>query len=187
MRTATSILKEAYPDIPLTFSFDANEDMLLEKDVSYLDFLEPHIWMCHQNGQEFYQAIDYVQELFGDKGYEALARNGRRVYHERKDHWNALLTNKITSTAECSRQVGKLLMTTECWGVVNYKDWPLLEWDWIKELCALGVRTAGETGRWMAISTSNFCGPQFRGMWDDLDWHREMTATIRNAPYEHGV
>lgn len=29
--------------------------------------------------------------------------------------------------------------------------------------------------------TSNFCGPQFVGMWREKLWHKEMTATIHSA------
>jgi hypothetical protein len=76
---------------------------------------------------------------------------------------------------------GKPLITTECWSLVDYKDWPLLKWDWIKDLCETGVRTAAGTGRWAAMATSNFCGPQFRGMWRDAGWHRRMTQVIRSA------
>jgi len=72
-------------------------------------------------------------------------------------------------------------MTTECWAVVDYKDWPLLKWDWVKELCAVGTRHAASTGRWLAIGTSNFCGPQFVGMWRDVNWHRQLTNVIRNS------
>ena len=50
----------------------------------------------------------------------------------------------------------------------------------IKELCALGVTTAA-TGRWSAVATSNFCGPQFHGMWRDVEWHRGLTARIHAA------
>ncbi len=29
--------------------------------------------------------------------------------------------------------------------------------------------------------TSNFCGPQFVGMWREKLWHKEMAATIHSA------
>ena len=35
---------------------------------------------------------------------------------------------------------------------------------------------------WLAIATSNFCGPQFRGMWRDVAWHQRLTAQIKAAP-----
>jgi len=187
MRKSAKLVKTAFPDIPVTFSFDANENELMKKDVSFLDFLEPHIWMSQQQGQEFYKAIDYKFELFNNQGYEALAKNGKKVYYERKTYWDGLLTDKITSVASISRKIGQPLMTTECWADINYKDWPLLEWDWIKELCALGVEKAAATGRWVAIATSNFCGPQFTGMWNDVDWHLKMTGIIRNSKLDDGL
>ena len=73
------------------------------------------------------------------------------------------------------------LITTECWGIVDYKDWPLLKWDWVKDLCALGAQRAAWTGQWLAIATSNFCGPQFVGMWRDKEWHQQLTHTIKTA------
>jgi hypothetical protein len=88
----------------------------------------------------------------------------------------------IEMCAEWSPTTDKPLITTECWGLVDYKDWPLLEWDWIKDLCELGVRTAAKTGRWVAIATSNFAGPQFRGMWRDAEWHRKITSLIHSSP-----
>jgi hypothetical protein len=64
---------------------------------------------------------------------------------------------------------------------VDYKDWPLLKWDWVKELCELGTITAASTGQWIAIATSNFCGPQFAGMWRDVEWHQRLTRIIRSS------
>ncbi|HET8853611.1 MAG TPA: cellulase-like family protein, partial [Ktedonobacteraceae bacterium] len=77
---------------------------------------------------------------------------------------------------------GKQLITTEGWGVVNYKDWPLLNWEWVKELCEYGVRQASATGLWVAMTTSSFCGPQFVGMWRDKEWHRRLTDVIHSGP-----
>ena len=58
---------------------------------------------------------------------------------------------------------------------------PLLNWGWILELNRIGVETAAKTGCWVGIATSNFCGPQFVGMWREKRWHKEMTATIHSA------
>jgi hypothetical protein len=57
----------------------------------------------------------------------------------------------------------------------------MLEWDWLKELCEVGVRAAASKGVWAAIATSNFCAPQFVGMWRDVEWHRRMTDLIHKA------
>lgn len=64
---------------------------------------------------------------------------------------------------------------------MDYKDWPLLQWDWVKELCAVGATRAANSGQWLAIATSNFCEPQFVGMWRDVAWHRRLTRNIKTA------
>jgi sugar phosphate isomerase/epimerase len=176
MRAATAMFKKAYPDIPVTLSFCTYH--MLEDDMSYLDFIEPHIWMA--NSSEFYGKVGYTFARFDDTGYTNLQRNGERIYREDKAHYDGCLVEAIERIADWSRRTGKPLVTTECWSVVDYKDWPLLNWDWILELNELGVRSAAATGRWAGIATSNFCGPQFVGMWREVQWHRDMTGVIHS-------
>jgi hypothetical protein len=49
--------------------------------------------------------------------------------------------------------------------------------DFIKTTSA----AVASTGQWVAIATSNFCEPQFKGMWDDIEWHRRLTDIIKNS------
>ena len=90
-------------------------------------------------------------------------------------------SGSIRETAELSIELDRPVATTECWALVEWRDLPGLDWALIKELCELGVRTAVETGRWAAIATSNFCEPQFVGMWRDVAWHRELTSLIKGS------
>ena len=52
----------------------------------------------------------------------------------------------------------------------------------MKDACEYGTMQAAQTGRWLAIATSNFCGPQFVGMWQDIQWHQRLTKLIHEAP-----
>jgi len=186
MSESIAVLKEKYPDIPYTFSFtgEVNEASLTKGDTSMLDFLEVHIWMVNGNNGEFYRETNYRYERFSNDGYKNLALKGEKLYREKENYWKDQLLRQIHWAAQWSRKVNKPLVTTECWGVIDYKDWPLLEWGWVKELCDLGTREAVKTGRWAAISTSNFCGPQFVGMWRDQSWHNELTELIRGKTIE---
>lgn len=183
MRDSIRPLKQEYPEIPFTFSFtgEVNEASIQKGPFEMLDFLEPHIWMTSFNGGEFYKEVGYTFDLFDYSSYRNLALHGKRVYHEREDYWKKGLIDQVRLAAEWSRKTKQALITTECWGVVDFKDWPLLDWDYVMELCALGTEEAAKTGRWMAISTSNFCGPQFVGMWREVAWHRRLTDIIHNA------
>lgn len=176
MRESIAALRPDAPALDLTFSFDAEDEPWAAQDVGFLDFLELHLWMAQWS--DFYDAIGYEWDLFGPRGYEALAARGESTYRSDPDRWIQGLTAGIEAAATWSRLAGQRIVTTEAWASVNYRDDPRLDWGWIKELCEVGVARALATGRWAALCTSNFCGPQFSGMWSDLDWHRRLTDRI---------
>ncbi len=180
MAESIAAVRRAYPDLNYCFSFSEEFENWREQDVSFMDLLEPHIWMA--NMSDFYEKVGYNHEAFDSKGYENLVRNGESLYREDPDHRKGCLRDGIELAAEWSRYSGKPLITTECWSVIDYKDWPLLDWGWVKEMCEFGVEEASKTGRWVALATSNFCGPQFVGMWRDVEWHRRLTDVIHYGP-----
>lgn len=179
MRHSIAILRQKYPDLPYTFSFTSEYDTWASQDVSMLDFMELHLWMT--TFSDFYKVVGYGYERFSPVGYNNLQKNAERTYRSNPAKWQASLTHGIDLLAEWSRVSKKPLMTTECWSLVDYKDWPLLPWDYLKDLCEVGARHAAATGRWQAIATSNFCGPQFVGMWRDVAWHQRLTDVIHRA------
>ncbi len=178
MQESAGIIKEAYPTLPLTFSFKANQ-YLKTRDLSFLDLLEPHIWMAKCNNHEFNRKMEYDFPLFSNKGYENIVEHAESLYNAGKSYWQQLLSDEITKTGNIAREINQPLVTTECWALVDFKDWPMLNWEWIKELCETGVKAAVSARAWQAIATSNFCGPQFSGMWRDIKWHQKLTSLIR--------
>lgn len=178
MREAAAELKKVYPQMPVGFSF-ASPFYGMDRDLSFLDFLEPHVWMT--NSSDFYEKVGYHYEQFDDIGYTNLALRGEQIYRSNRNYYIERLLAEIEKVADWSKRSGKPLITTECWAVVDYKDWPLLNWDWILELNAIGVKAAAATGRWAGMATSNFCGPQFHGMWREKEWHQKMTEIIRQS------
>ena len=188
MKRTLERMRVKYPDMPFLFSFDCWDVHKYEEvDTSFLDLFEHHIWMVHQNNNEFYKKVDYKDGQFLPEAYKKVVKVAEKLYKAKPLYWQKLLTDKIKLTGEVAKKVGRPLVTTECWGIVDYKDWPLLNWDWVKELCALGTVTAAQTGMWVGIATSNFCGPQFVGMWHDVKWHQEMTAIIKSAELDESI
>ena len=182
MQKTIEIVRAHYPQMPLLFSCGVEDPVdYLGHDLSYFDLLDPHIWMVQQNHGEFYKLVDYHYERFDPKGYTNLCLKAEDTYRERKEYWQNLLVKAIDQYALVSQKMQMPLITTECWGIVDYKDWPLLKWEWVKELCALGTQRAAASGQWLAIATSNFCGPQFVGMWRDKTWHQQLTQTIKTS------
>ncbi len=90
-------MRQAYPDMPFLYSFDHGDVKKYEEvDCSFLDLYEHHIWMAQQNGGEFYKLVGYGYNRFSPDDY----KNGEkreRVYRERPEYWQKLLTDKIES------------------------------------------------------------------------------------------
>lgn len=178
MRRAMAPVREAFPGLPLTFSGVAVPEGGEGGDFAGVDFLEPHLWMVLEG--DFYKTVGYNFEKFDPVGYENIVDRAEVLYRSKPEYWLGLLDGQIARAAEVSKTSGLPLVTTECWSIVDYKDWPLLDWGWVKESTAHGVISAAGTGAWKAIATSNFCGPQFHGMWRDIEWHRRLTSLIRS-------
>ncbi len=179
MKESTEILKQSYPDIPLCFSITSEFENWKTEDTSAQDLLELHIWIA--NSSDFNDEVGYHFQQFGNDDYKNLQLNSLRVYREKESYWLGKLKERIQLAIDWSGKSGLPLMTTECWGPIDYKDMPLLDWGWVKEACAFGAKEAAKSGRWLAIATSNFCGPQFVGMWRDIEWHRNLTDLIHNS------
>ena len=182
MQKAIVLVRERYPQMPLFFSVATGHMRSFEEhDLSYFDLMDPHIWMAQTRNGEYYNEVGYHYGRFDTKGYTNMSLKAEQVYRERPHYWQEGLSDAIQQFAEMSRKIRMPLITTECWGVVDYKDWPLLKWDWVKDLCVLGVQQAAASGRWLGMASSNFCGPQFVGMWRDKQWHQRVTEIVRSA------
>ena len=180
IRESIEAVREAYPGQVYCVSETAGPGKSWEREPAPgMDFVDTHLWLM--NTTDFF---DWSHDIDSEDHYEWLVETGQPRYRANPDRWQSALEAEIEAAAEWSRNVGLPLATTESWALIHYRDRPGLDWDWIKELCAVGTQAAAETGRWAAVSTSNFCGPQFQGMWNDLAWHQERTAAIRNATIE---
>ena len=188
MRTAIGLVRIEFPELPLLFSTNGLRAAdYQEADIGFIDAIEHHMWMASEHDGEFYARVGYQYERFSEDGYRNVQLKAATVYAEKPAYWQKLLTDQIGAVAAAARRAEQPLMTTECWGIIDYKDWPLLPWDWVKQLCAIGTRAASASGQWSAVATSNFCGPQFAGMWRDVAWHRALTDTIKSGPMDASV
>jgi hypothetical protein len=179
MRDAIGRLRERFPSIPFTFSTCTREDAWLSvEDVCFLDLADHHVWL---SSMEFYRRIDYKFEVFSEVGYDKLKARARALYESDPEFWRNDLARRIDTLAEGSRRTGIPLVNTEGWSLVTWKDGPGLEWDWLLDIAEFAVRHVCSTGRYAAICTSNFCGPQYVGMWRDVAWHQRLTDQIKSA------
>lgn len=180
MRETLEELRIYYPDMDYTFSeADTSMETLKKSETEFLDFNEIHIWFTQFT--DFYEKVGYHYDRFVPDSFNNLVEKGENYYLSKPEFFQEELKKGIAAIAQWSAEHNRTLITTECWGPVDYKDWPGLDWGWVKELCETGVIAAVGTGRWAAIATSNFCGPQFRGMWRDTAWHKKLTDRIHSG------
>ncbi|QJU56322.1 cellulase-like family protein (plasmid) [Herbiconiux sp. KACC 21604] len=180
-------VRAAYPNLKYTYSFSSELATWRDQDVSSLDLLETHIWLANNEFTDYYDKVGYRFEKFSPAGYDNVVQRGREEYYRGQEQYDASLFRMIDNVADWSRATGKPLAITECWSLVDYKDWPGLEWDWILDINARAVEYALGTGRFVGLATSNFCGPQFVGMWREVDWHRRLTTAIKSASIDEDL
>lgn len=178
-------LRARWPSLKYTFSFQGlfGGNNFRHLDLSRFDVLEPHVWLS--NDLEFTARSGHWASLAELPGSAALQRaSAPGVWKRGRSRWRRILAKRMDAWVRCAKRHGDLpLLTTEGWASTMYEDAPKgdgHEWDWLKDACATGVELAIERG-WAGICTSNFCQPIFPGMWDDVGWHRAMTAAIRAA------
>lgn len=178
--------KKSYPDMPVTFSFSTEFYRMEKEDFSKWDFLEPHIWATNGDADGRFDNIIRRENRApdGTSWLDGL-RAARNLYQETPRYWQGVLKDQIALLADVARERKLPLITTECWANVFYVECEL-GWDWIKELCEIGVKEAAGTGCWHSIATSNFCAPQFPGMWEDIAWHKRLTDIIHQSTYDVG-
>ncbi|WP_375479754.1 cellulase-like family protein [uncultured Jatrophihabitans sp.] len=181
MADSIALVRAEFPQLRYTYSFAGEYDNWRDQKVDELDFLEPHIWMASDDFTDFYERIGWSWDQFTPDSFDKLVALGRSTYFSKQHEYDSALFDAIDNVAAWSRATGKPVFTTECWAVTDYKDWPGLDWDWVLDLNARAVQHVVTTGRWLGIATSNFCGPQFHGVWREVDYHRRLTETIKSA------
>jgi sugar phosphate isomerase/epimerase len=179
MRNSIAALRARFPSLAFTYSLcnHFEHEASYQVDLSHLDFLEIHLWMS--SWTDFYERVDYHFERFDGKGYANVAARAAALYRADPDYWKSAFAPCIDRLAAWSAAANQPLITTEGWSLVDYKDGPNLPWDWILEYNAWAIERVSATGRWAAVCTSNFCGPQFRGMWREVAWHQRLTKIIK--------
>ncbi len=90
------------------------------------------------------------------------------------------MDHNMAEVAEFGKRYQKPVGNTEGWGTINWLDHPALNWDIIKEAGEICAGLGAKHGYRFNCS-SNFTHPQFPRLWNDVAWHKRVTAKIRSA------
>ncbi|MFC9983821.1 cellulase-like family protein [Microbacterium keratanolyticum] len=200
-------LRASWPVLTMSasFTFDGFERYWEDRvDFEVLDFLDVHIWLNYFPGfnelTNFHRTIErhgnpndlFTVERGGnayaegsrlipqDYHYDEIYATIRGVWHDERSRWLGDFEDRIGRVVDAARPHGLHVGQTEAWGLVNWADHPLLDWDIHRESAEIGAEIAARRGYTFNCS-SNFTHPHFLGFWDNVPWHRAFTDTVRTG------
>ncbi|HEX6533593.1 MAG TPA: cellulase-like family protein [Gemmatimonadaceae bacterium] len=145
-------------------------------DVSRFGTLDYHLWFTAAGEIPHWRELSSLDQ----------SKDNRPAFRELVAFWDANKTRMtgwmdgaIAAVAAKARAHGIPCGNTEGWGPVGWLDHPELDWRWVKEAGEIAVHLARKHDEYRYICTSNFTHPQFRGIWEDVQWHRRLTSVIK--------
>ena len=170
-------LKLKFPGIDYFTSFHtwSGLETLELTNYSALDF---HVWFHHNS--KIGRLIDSTVNTAN------IDRDIRLDFNKLMTFWKENKTEMINwidviigAVAGKAKEYGIVCGNTEGWGPIGWYDHPDLSWEWVKESAEICVGLAKKHTEYKFICSSNFTHPQFKGLWEDVKWHRKITDIIK--------
>ena len=147
-------------------------------DCSSFDAIDRHIWF------EDHHTIPGMGVMHRGKVNVDL----REMHSDLRAYWDEnrkletdWMDEKITQVANDARKHNVVCGNTEGWGCIGWFDHPEVDWRFIKEAAEISVDLCLKHDNYRFICTSNFTHPHFKGYWEDIKWHKQITTRIKNG------
>ena len=168
-------LKVKYPELDFFASLDSG--MALDHiDLSNFNALDYHVWFAHSGK---IPGLGDISSRDQTLDYRQVYSNLLNYWKEDKESLIQWMDGRINDIASTAAKNNIVCGNTEGWGPIFWLDHPELDWNWVKESAEICVDLAKKHDNYKFICTSNFTHPQFKGMWDDIKWHRKITSRIK--------
>ena len=168
-------LKDRFPDQVYHMSITQTTP-LDSVDFSEFDTLDYHVWLAILAEVPHWTVFRHMDQ---SKDSRSLFKELMQAWNEKRPQTIKIADEIITAVAEKARSCNITCGNTEGWGPVEWIDHPELNWDWIKDAADISVNLARKHDNYKYICSSNFTHPQFKGMWEDVKWHRKITERIK--------
>ena len=199
-----STLKKRWPQLSFTASYELHMLLPDVKEWHFDDFdlLDVHMWadfapckLMEDTGYEEYICrfgdpdrfylnptmngyTGNIKRMAGDFYFESINQKVHEAWRQKRTQCLEWLDEQMEFVARIGRENGIPVGNTEGWGSVIWLEHPMLEWDFVKE-AGLAAAKFGAKHGYAFNCQSNFCEPQYLRLWRDVDYHREVTRTIR--------
>jgi len=145
-------------------------------DLTAYSAFDFHVWFVHHPGMNA-SGYSKIHSMANDNDFGAVYTAMKTYWKENRTEMISWMDSQLASISEQAASYGIPCGNTEGWGPIMWIDHPDLDWKWVKEAGEIGADLAVKNG-YKFICTSNFTHPQFPGMWDDIAWHKRVTAAI---------
>ena len=174
INSTIKVLRDKYPDLDYFASLDSGMH-LGRIDLNNFSALDYHIWFAHKGG---IPGLDVVRSRKADSDYHKAYSGLMDFWKTNKDHLINWMDGRISDISDAASKDNIVCGNTEGWGPIWWFDHPGLDWRWVQECADICVDLALKHSNYKFICTSNFTHPQFRGIWNDISWHRQITSRI---------
>lgn len=168
-------LKAGFPGLDVFAALDSGME-LDQIDLSEFGALDYHIWFHHRGG---IPGLGEVSSKNQTLDYRKVYSDLMQFWKENKASYISWMEGRLRDISGMAAANGIVCGNTEGWGPIFWFDHPELDWGWVKESAEICVDIARRHENYKFICTSNFTHPQFRGMWEDIRWHRKITSAIK--------
>jgi hypothetical protein len=168
-------LKSEFPGLDFFASIDSGMD-LANIDLSEFGAMDYHIWFAHRGG---IPGLNDVSAKNQTLDYRKTYSDLMLFWKEKRNEYIGWMEGRLGDISGAAAANGIVCGNTEGWGPIFWLDHPELDWGWVKESAEICVDLARRHDNYKFICTSNFTHPQFRGMWEDIRWHRRITSKIK--------
>jgi len=170
-------LKQKYPTLDFFASTDSHTP-LSNLELTNFDALDYHVWFNHRGRIPGLNDIGSRDLTKFD--YRDTMKNLLSYWDENKSRLVEWINGRMNFIQQTAEQNGLVCGNTEGWGPITWYDHPELDWSWVKESAEICIDLLQAYPNYKFICTSNFTHPQFRGMWEDIKWHKAITQKIRS-------
>jgi hypothetical protein len=167
-------LKEKYSNLDFFASLDSSVN-LSDIDLSNFNALDYHVWFHHSGNIPYMDEISSKDQTLD---YREINTEINRYWNDNKKSLVQWMDKRISAISKTAAKNNIVCGITEGWGPIFWYDHPELGWEWVKESAEICVDLALKHDNYKFICTSNFTHPQFKGIWEDVKWHQQITDKI---------
>lgn len=171
-----TVLKSHFPELEFFASYDSGvafEDIDLTPHAAF----DYHVWFNHHG--DVHPLIQKIADRDQSRNLKLLYADLYKYFNENKALLIDWIDNRLAKVAQKAAEQNKVCGNTEGWGPICWYDHPELDWKWTKESAEICIDLVKRHDNYKFICTSNFTHPQFKGLWNDVNWHKKVTSRIK--------